>query len=177
VGITTDTRASPFCRSGEGAALAAWLADPPWGPSLAPLPAHSEKLLYYLNTILNLDRVLAGGQGAAQGRRVMVRTELYFGRDIPGKGEVSDIAFAKFLSEFMSRELPEGLTLFDAYGQYEDKNGAILKEATKVMIIFHEDSVTESSSIDRVIAEYRRRFGGAKVMRSSSPAEVQFYVD
>jgi hypothetical protein len=107
----------------------------------------------------------------------MVRTELYFGRDMPGKGEVSDIAFAKFVSEVMSREFPEGLTLFDAFGQYEYKDGAILRQATKVMVVFHDDSVTESSSIDRVIAEYRKRFAGAKVMRSASQAEVRFYVD
>jgi hypothetical protein len=107
----------------------------------------------------------------------MVRTELYFSREIPGKGAVSDIEFAKFVSEVMSRELPEGLTLSDAFGQYKYKDGAIIKQATKVMIVFHEDSVTESSSIDRVIAAYRKRFGGAKVMRSASPAEVRIYVD
>lgn len=39
------------------------------------------------------------------------------------------------------------------------------------------NSVTEGSSIDRIIAEYRKRFGGVKVIRSTYPAEVLFYVD
>lgn len=128
-------------------------------------------------------RAPGGSQEAAadtrrqEGRRSMVKTELYFGRDIPGKGEVSDIKFAKFVSEVMSREIPEGLTLFDACGQHEEKDGEIVRQSAKVMIVFHEDSVTESASVDRIIAEYRERFGGAKVIRSTSPAEVRFYVD
>jgi Protein of unknown function (DUF3574) len=107
----------------------------------------------------------------------MVRTELYFGRDMPGKGEVSDIEFDSFVTGIITKELPEGLTLFDAYGQYEDKDGTELKQATKVMIVFHEDTGEEGAAIEKVIAAYRERFSGAKVMRSTSPAEVVFYVD
>lgn len=117
------------------------------------------------------------GNESLERKRVMIRTEVYFDREIPGQGEVSDIAFAKFVSEVVSRELPEGLTLFNAYGQYEERAGEILKQETKVLVVFHEDSVTESSSIDRIIAEYRKRFEGAKVMRSASSAEVLYYVD
>ena len=107
----------------------------------------------------------------------MVRTELYFGRDMPGKGEVSDVEFEGFLAEVITRELPEGLTLLDAYGQYEDAGGAIIKQATKVMLVFHEGTGQESSAIDRVVSDYRERFGGAKVMRSTAQADVVFYVD
>ena len=107
----------------------------------------------------------------------MVRTELYFGRDMPAKGEVSDIEFDSFVSNVVTKELPEGLTLFDAYGQYEDKDGTELKQATKVMIVFHEDTEAETAAIEKVIAAYRERFSGAKVMRASAPADVAFYVD
>ena len=107
----------------------------------------------------------------------MVKTELYFGRDMPGKSEVSDIAFESFMSEVVTGELPEGLTIFDAYGQYEDRDGAILRQATKVIIMLHEDTEAETAAIERVISAYRQRFEGAKVMRTSAPTDTRFYVD
>jgi hypothetical protein len=108
---------------------------------------------------------------------VMVRTELYFGREMPGKGEVSDIEFDSFVAGVVTSELPEGLTLFDAYGQYKDKDGTELKQATKVMIVFHDDTDAEAAAIEKVIAAYRERFSGAKAMRSTAPADIVFYVD
>lgn len=51
------------------------------------------------------------------------------------------------------------------------------EQATKVIVVFHEDSEDELELIERVIANYRESFGGAKVVRSTAVAEVRFYVD
>ena len=107
----------------------------------------------------------------------MVRTELYFGLARPDGGQVSEAEFSDFMYDVISGDLPEGFTLFDAYGQFMQADGVMLKEKTKMLIFFHQENNAESAAIEDVVSSYRERFGGAKVMRSTSVADVRFYVD
>src|SRR5437016_3726037 len=51
------------------------------------------------------------------------RTELYFGRSIPGGGEVSAAEWQRFLADVVTPRFPNGFTIVDAAGQYREKKG------------------------------------------------------
>ena len=60
---------------------------------------------------------------------------LYFGRDKPAGGEVSDAEWAVFLADTMTPQFPAGLTVIDARGQHRDPAGVIGSERTKLVVV------------------------------------------
>ena len=104
-----------------------------------------------------------------------LKTEIYCGRSIPYGGQVSDSQFADFLNEVVTAEFPLGLTVFDAYGQMEEKSGTIVEQQTKVIVLVHEKSEQDGAKVQRIIDEYRSRFGNPQVMQISTPSEPEFY--
>ena len=106
-----------------------------------------------------------------------VKTELYLGRGIHAGHEVSELEFADFVSEVITKYIPKGLTIYDAYGQIQESDGKISRQATWIMVIVHEKIEENSHAIDAVIAAYREKFGRAEVMRLTSPTDAQFYMN
>jgi Protein of unknown function (DUF3574) len=104
-----------------------------------------------------------------------VQTELYFGRGIPSGGEVTEEAFSQFLEEIVTKEFPAGLTVFDAYGQQQDKGAPITRQKTKVVLLVHQKTQSNAEAVERVIAAYRQRFGNPQVMHAQQAVEPEFF--
>lgn len=102
---------------------------------------------------------------------------MYFGRNIPAGGAVSEEQFARFLDEVITPEFPLGLTAFDAYGQMRHGDGVIEKQQTKAVLLVHEKTKANSDAVSRVISEYRARFGKPQGMHTTQPLEVEFFGD
>ncbi|MBV9833354.1 MAG: DUF3574 domain-containing protein, partial [Alphaproteobacteria bacterium] len=51
--------------------------------------------------------------------KAMTQVDLYFGRNIPGGGEVSDAQWRQFLDEVVTPRFPDGLSVLDVYGQWK----------------------------------------------------------
>ena len=64
-----------------------------------------------------------------------MRTELYFGTNRRG-GEVSDDEFASFVDSEITPRFPGGLTLLTGYGQFLNSQGVLIRERSKVLILF-----------------------------------------
>ena len=91
---------------------------------------------------------------------------LFFGRgDADNPQVVSDEAWEGFLEDTITLEFPAGLTVLDAYGQYTDSAGNLIKEDTKVLIILVPPDTDSAPGIDRIIEEYKRRFSQQGVLR------------
>ena len=91
---------------------------------------------------------------------------LFFGRgDVDNRQVVSDQQWEGFLEDTITVEFPAGLTVLDAYGQYTDPAGNLIKEDTKVLIILVPPDADSASGIDRIIEEYKRRFSRQGVLR------------
>ena len=73
------------------------------------------------------------GTAAAQ-----VRTTLYFGTTRP-KGTVSELEWQVFLRDEVTSRFPEGLTVWDAEGQWKQSDGVIGHERSKVLLLVHPD--------------------------------------
>jgi len=102
------------------------------------------------------------------------RTELYFGRSIPGGGAVTEDEWERFLAEVVTPRFPDGFTILNATGQYREKTGIIDKEKTEVLLFFYP--VNKRSISRRKINEIRRayvtRFRQESVLRLDYPAAV-----
>ncbi|MXW21774.1 MAG: DUF3574 domain-containing protein [Candidatus Dadabacteria bacterium] len=91
---------------------------------------------------------------------------LFFGRgDADNPQVVSDQQWEGFLEDTITVEFPAGLTVLDAYGQYTDSAGNLIKEDTKVLIILVPPDADSAPGIDRIIEEYKQRFSQQGVLR------------
>lgn len=98
----------------------------------------------------------------------LIQESLFFGRDIPGGGEVSDGDFQTFLNNIITPRFPNGLTVFDANGQYLYNTGKIIQEKSKYVTLFIEDTPRNQASIYDISQVYNQQFNQESVLRVSN---------
>jgi hypothetical protein len=96
-----------------------------------------------------------------------VRTTLYFGLARP-KGAVSELEWQLFLRDEVTRRFPDGLTVWEAEGQWLTPAGTIDRERTKVLLLVHPDTAAARQSVRAVIDAYRAAFDQQSVLWESS---------
>src|SRR4051794_18874010 len=99
-----------------------------------------------------------GASTAAQ-----VRTTLYFGTARP-KGAVSELEWQLFLRDEVTSRFPDGLTVWNAEGQWRAPNGATEHEHTKILLLVHQDTPAAREAIRALIARYRKAFDQQSVL-------------
>lgn len=95
--------------------------------------------------------------------------DLYFGRDKPGGGEVSEAEWSAFLAEVVTPRFPDGLSVFDGAGQYREPSGRVARERSKRLVVVVFDTPTHRARIDEIIDAYKRRFDQHSVLRVEQP--------
>jgi len=103
-----------------------------------------------------------GSSSAAQ-----IRTTLYFGLSRP-KGSVSELEWQLFLRDEVTKRFPDGLTVWQAEGQWLTRAGSIAREQSKVVLLVHGDTAEARQSVQAVIQAYRRNFDQQSVLWESS---------
>jgi hypothetical protein len=98
-----------------------------------------------------------------------VAIDLYFGRDKPTGGEVTDAEWGAFLSEVVTSRFPDGLSVFDSSGQYREPTGRIVRERSKRLVVIVFDAPAHRAKLDEIIDAYKRRFGQYSVFRVEQP--------
>ena len=96
-----------------------------------------------------------------------VRTTLYFGSARP-KGSVSELEWQLFLRDEVTTRFPDGLTVWDAEGQWRAPQGAVEHERTKVLLLVHPDTPVARQSVLSVIERYRKAFEQQSVLWETS---------
>lgn len=118
------------------------------------------------------------GHGAsfdpAPGTQALVRSELYFGRLRSDGAVVSDAEWRMFVAEEITSRFPDGFTVFDAVGQYRGRDGQIISEPTKVLLIVHAPDARLRGAVQELRDIYRRRFQQESVLLIESPARAGF---
>ena len=92
-----------------------------------------------------------------------LRTTLYFGSARP-KGSVSELEWQLFVRDEITSRFPDGLTVWDAEGQWRAPQGAIEHERTKVLLLVHPDTAEARQSVQAVIEKYRKAFDQQSVL-------------
>ena len=113
-------------------------------------------------------------QAAASTGKMFHRTELYFGRNRPG-GEVSEEQFQHFLEVEVTKRFPDGLTLLDGLGQFLDSSGTIVKEKSKLLILFYPLNDREADrEVEDIRTAYKGQFQQESVLRVDTLERVSF---
>jgi len=109
---------------------------------------------------------------------------LYFGRSIPGGGEVTEREWRRYLAEEVSPRFPDGLTAIDAQGQWRS-DGVLENEDSKVLLLLgplhgteHMPTLTVADREERISAlveAYRQRFRQGSVLRIDTSGCFRFY--
>ena len=102
------------------------------------------------------------GSSAAQ-----IRTTLYFGLSRP-KGAVSELEWQIFVRDEVTKRFPDGLTVWEAEGQWLTPAGSIDREQSKVLLLVHADTPAARQSVQAVIQAYRTTFEQQSVLWESS---------
>jgi hypothetical protein len=96
-----------------------------------------------------------------------VRTTLYFGLQRP-KGSVSELEWQMFLRDEVTPRFPDGLTVWEAEGQWKGPDGTIGHERSKVLLLVHPDTRTARESLQTVVERYRKGFDQQTVLWESA---------
>ena len=98
-----------------------------------------------------------------------VAIDLYFGRDKPGGGEVSDAEWGAFVTEVVTSRFPDGLSVFDSSGQYREPTGRIVRERSKRLVVVVFDQPAHKAKVIEIVDAYKQRFGQYSVFRVEQP--------
>jgi hypothetical protein len=121
--------------------------------------------------------VLAGCAGAgtnscAPGLQTMIEARLFFGREVAGRGMVSDQEWRRFLDEEVTPRFPAGFSVADIDGQYRNAAGMITREPSKQLLIV--DLGLDEAKLSAIRDAYKRRFNQESVLLVESPVCAAF---
>jgi hypothetical protein len=90
----------------------------------------------------------------------MLVAELFFGRDKAGRKAVSDAEWADFLKTVVTPNFPDGLTVFDGYGQWRNPETGLIgrSPSVKIVLIAVQRSPELAGRLTSVIDAYKARF-------------------
>jgi hypothetical protein len=96
---------------------------------------------------------------AGIGGAAMLEYQLFFGRGIPGRVDLTDQEWTDFAAQAVTPRLPDGFTAFDADGQWMNPaTRRIARERTKVLIAAVQDTPATASAIAAIKEAYRTQF-------------------
>lgn len=120
-----------------------------------------------------LAAVLASGGCATSGsivchadERRLISETLYFGTAKPGGGLVEAADWTWFLQEAATSRFPEGLTVWQASGQWRGANGKIVEEASHILNLVHPGDEASERKVEEIASEYKSRFQQEAVLRT-----------
>jgi Protein of unknown function (DUF3574) len=108
------------------------------------------------------------------GDTALVRDIVYFGRNRPGGGSVSDAEWQGFLNEVVTPRFPAGLTVVQATGQWKGQSGVVEQERSEIVTLLHAGDEAARRSVAEIAAEYKRRFQQEAVLRERTTTCARF---
>lgn len=110
----------------------------------------------------------------AAGDTALVRDLVYFGRNRPDGGTVSDAEWVGFLDSVVTPSFPNGFTVVEGTGQWKGQSGAVERERSAIITFLHTGSSADRDRVAHVAGEYKRRFHQEAVLRERTPACARF---
>lgn len=96
--------------------------------------------------------------------QLVVQELLYFGTETPS-GHVTPEAWTQFLSEIVTPRFPDGLSAWQASGQWRSASGEVIREPSYVLSLVHQDDAASGNAVQEIIATYKTRFQQEAVLR------------
>jgi hypothetical protein len=118
--------------------------------------------------------VLPVASACRAGGKEMHRLELLFGMGRKGGGEVSEADWRTFLDAEVTPRFPDGLTVLTGYGHWRGAGDTLVKETSRMLLIWYPESADRDAGIEAIRAAYKRRFGQDSVLRAEGSSCVSF---
>ena len=101
--------------------------------------------------------------------------ELMFGRKVGDRIGVSEGEWSRFVDREITPRFPDGLTVFNAAGQWRDKaSSKIVREPSKIVQIVLPGEVEDIVRLNEIAEAYKTRFKQQSVGVIVRPACVSF---
>ncbi len=85
--------------------------------------------------------------------------ELFFGRNIRGRGPLTDTEWAEFAAQFITPNFPDGFTVSDGDGQWQNlATREITRQPTKILLVAAKPAPDLGSRLSAVVDAYKIRF-------------------
>ncbi len=101
--------------------------------------------------------------------RPALHESLYFGTAKPN-GIVTPEEWAEFLRKTVTPRFPQGLTVWEASGQWRAADGAIIQEASHVLNLVHPNNEINETAVLEIVAAYKSQFQQEAVLRVKTDA-------
>ena len=130
-------------------------------------------------TVVSLAAIAMAGCAISEGidcrldERRLVSDTLYLGTARQG-GVVDSAEWNQFLEETVTSRFPEGLTVWEASGQWRGADGQIIEEASHVLNLIHPGDQASERKVGEIASEYKRRFQQEAVLRTRGPVCASF---
>jgi len=117
---------------------------------------------------------LAAAPSCRAGAAPYARLELLFGLGRQRSGEISEEEWRAFLEMEVTPRFPAGLTVLAAYGQWRSPSGVMIKEPSRMLVIWYRQEATFEAAIEAIRGAYKQRFGQESVLRVDGASCVSF---
>ncbi len=104
----------------------------------------------------------------------MQQTTLYFGLNRPAGAQITGNEWQQFVDQDVTPRFRDGLTVFDARGQWLGNDGKVAREPSKALMLIHGKDAQSEKNIEALRGIYKSRFAQESVMRVDQPVCVQF---
>jgi hypothetical protein len=105
--------------------------------------------------------------------QLAVHDSLYFGTAKPN-GAVSIEEWRAFLKATVTPRFPQGLTVWQATGQWRSAYGEISRESSHVLDLVHPDDAISERAVLEIVDIYKSRFQQEAVLRVRTSACMSF---
>jgi hypothetical protein len=117
---------------------------------------------------------IPAAEGCREGAVTMQRIELVFGLARRGRPDVDDGEWQDFLSREVKPRFPDGLTVLRADGQWRTAGGDILREPSRLLLVWAPPAVDLGPRVEAVRAAWKQRHGQESVLRADDRQCVSF---
>ena len=117
---------------------------------------------------------LSAGLSCPLKAKAMARLELLFGAARQNGQPISDTEWQTFLDAEVTPRFPDGLTVLGGSGQWRSPTGTIVKEGSKVLLVWLKPGPDAEARVEAIRAAYKARFVQESVMRVDSLSCVAF---
>ncbi|CAI1919208.1 DUF3574 domain-containing protein [Serratia ficaria] len=104
----------------------------------------------------------------------MVQTTLYFGLNRPAGPVISAAEWQTFVDRQVTPRFRDGLSVFDARGQWLGNDGKLARENSKALMLIHTPGKASEGNIEALRSGYKQQFAQDSVMRVDAPVCVTF---
>ncbi|MGL4602885.1 MAG: DUF3574 domain-containing protein [Iodobacter sp.] len=104
----------------------------------------------------------------------MTQTTLYFGLNRPAGPVITAVEWQTFVDQQVTPRFKDGLSVFDAKGQWLGNDGKLARENSKALMLIHSPDTASEQNIEALRTRYKQQFSQDSVMRVDAPVCVAF---